>query len=214
MSDDKGKEKGGKDNSVDISGVITDSTISVNQNQDGKQSIHETEIEYEIDEHSYREVNGDVYEKPTKIFYISVGVLGLGVLADVAGLLSYIGLNIGIVLLVFAPICLGIAVITKDVRWVNDLAYDEKSYYRNGQWYEKLPNGNVAIYYKKSKCIYPKCEGSINIVPAPPREHPNHTLIGKCNIGGVQHTYSMDYNGIGYPHKFDWRPLAQESSGA
>jgi hypothetical protein len=216
MSDDDDKEKGGKDNSVDISGTITDSTISVNQNQDGTQSIHETEIEYEIDENSYREVSADAYKKPTKIFYISVGVLGLGVLADIAGVLTYIGLNIGmgLVLLVLAPICYLIAIITKDDRWVNNLNYDKKSYYRKGQWFEKLSDGNVAIYYKRAKCIYPKCEGSINIVPAPAREHPNHTLVGKCNLGDVQHTYSVDFNGIGYPHKFDWRSLPQETSRA
>lgn len=212
--DDDDKEKGGKDNSVDISGIITDSTISVNQNQDGKQSIHETQIEYEVDENSYREVSADTYKKPTKIFYISIGILALGILADLAGVLTYMGLNIGIVLLVLAPVCWLVAIITKDDRWINGLIYDKNSYYRNGQWFEKLPDGNVAIYYKRAKCIYPKCEGSINIVPAPPREHPNHTLVGKCTLGDVQHTYSMDFNGIGYPQKFDWRPLPQETNKA
>lgn len=212
MSDEDDKK--GRDNSVDISGTITDSTISVNQNQDGNQSISETEIEYEVDENSYREVSGETYKKPTKIFYISLGVLALGVLADMAGILAYLGFNQGIVILVLAPVCLLIAVITKNDRWVNDLVNDNKSYYLNGQWYEKLPGDNVAIYYKRAKCIYPKCEGVVNIVPAPPRENPNHTLVGKCSLGGLQHTYTVDFNGIGYPHKFDWRPLPQETNKA
>ena len=207
-------DKKGRDNSIDISGVITGSTISVNQNQDGNQPINETEIEYEVDENSYREVSGETYKKPTKIFYLSLAVLALGVLADVAGLLAYFGFNQGMVILVLAPVCWLIAAITSDDRWVNDLSNDKRSYYRNGQWYEKLPNGNVSIYYKRAKCIYPKCEGSVNIVPAPPRENPNHILVGKCSLGGVQHTYSMDFNGIGYPQKFDWRPLPQETNKA
>jgi hypothetical protein len=40
--------------------------------------------------------------------------LGLGVLADIAGVLTYIGLNIGMGLLVLAPICYLITIITKD----------------------------------------------------------------------------------------------------
>ncbi|WP_039989421.1 hypothetical protein, partial [Vibrio owensii] len=205
-------DKIGRDNSIDISGTITGSTISVNQNQDGIQSINETEIEYGVDENSYREISGDTYKKPAKIFYISLGVLTLGIVADVLGVLTYFGFNQGMIVLVLAPICWIIAVVTKNDRWVNDLPPDQTSYYRSGKWYEKLPDGNVAIYYKKAKCIYPKCTGVVNIVPAPPRENPNHTLVGKCSVGGVQHTYTVDFNGIGYPHKFDWRPLPRESS--
>ncbi|MFD2167219.1 hypothetical protein ACFSJY_13260 [Thalassotalea euphylliae] len=207
MSNDN--DDNGKNNSVDISGTVTGSNISINQNQDGNQAISDTEIEYKIDENTYREVSGETYKKSANVFYISLGLLALGVLADFAGILAYLGFNQPVVLLVLAPICWLIAKITEDDRWVNGLSQDNKSYYREGSWYEKLPNGNVAIYDKRAKCVYPRCEGTINIVPAPPRERPNHSLIGKCSLCGVQHTYTVDYNGIGYPQKFDWRPQPQ-----
>lgn len=209
-----GDEKGSKDNSVDISGEISNSTISVNQNQDGNQSIRDSQIEYQVDANSYREVSGETYKKSRNVFYTSVVVLALGVLADIGDLFALLGFDRGVVAFVSVGLFFVIKEMTQYGCWVNNLTYDEESHYRNGQWYEKLSNNNVAIYYKRGKCIYPKCEGSIDIVPAPPRERHNHDVIGKCSLGGIQHTYTMDFNGVGYPQKFDWRPVPQENKQA
>jgi hypothetical protein len=61
-------------------------------------------------------------------------------------------------------------------------------------------------YIKRAKCIYPKCDGFVFVVPAPPREKHNHLVVGKCSVGGIRHTYTFDFNGIGYPQQFDWSP--------
>ncbi|RDK82579.1 UNVERIFIED_ORG: hypothetical protein DFO82_2403 [Idiomarina abyssalis] len=209
MSDNINKQQ--RNNSAEFSGTITNSTISVNQNQDGNQSINEKEIEYAVDKGSYREITSEEYKTRSSVFYISLAVFALGVLADMLGLLTYLGFSHGIIILILAPICWLISVVTKNDRWMNGLYHNNKSYYRDGRWYEKLPNNDVAVYYKRAGCIYPRCDGVVNIVPAPPREHPNHTLVGKCSVGGLQHTYTVDFNSIGYPHKFDWRPLTQEN---
>jgi len=194
-------------NTVDVSGSVIGSNISVNQNQDGTQSIHDRSIDYEVDESSYKVISSEPARRSLLIFYITLGIATLGVLADIAGLLAYIGIGQGLILIILAPICWLVSLITKHDRWLADLPEDGQSHYNQGQWYEKLDNGNVAIYLKKAKCIFPRCGGVVNIIPAPAREQPNHTLVGRCSLGGVQHTYTVDFNGVGYPKQFDWRPL-------
>ncbi len=196
-------------NSIEISGTITDSTISFNQNQDNLQSFKGERVEYKVDEKSYQEVDGGKYRKAANIYYLSIAIASLGILADVAGIFSYLNLHVGslVVFFIFCPMCVLVAVLTKNNRWISRLNADGKSYYRDGQWYEKLNNGDVAKYRKVAKCTYPKCNGIINVVSAPPRERPNHNVVGVCSVGEFQHTYTMDYNSIGHLCKFDWRPI-------
>lgn len=203
-----------RNNKVEISGDVSNSTIEVNQNQDGNQPINTKNIEYEVDENSYRVISSEASKKANRVFIATIAISALAILADIAGLLSYIGINQGMMIFIFAPLAWVIAMLTKHKRWLYDLPANNTAIYKEGWWYEKLDDGNIAIYLKNGKCIYPKCEGTINIVPAPPREHPNHIVVGKCSLGGVQHTYSVDFNGIGYPKQFDWRPVPQETNGS
>ncbi len=203
-----------RNNKVEFSGDVSNSTIEVNQNQDGNQAIANKNIEYEIDDTSYRVISSKPADKANKFFAITIGISVLAIIADIAGVLTYIGINEGMMILVLFPIVLVIAMFTKQARWLHNLPKNNTALFKDGRWYEKLEDGNIAIYLKKGKCIFPKCKGIINIVSAPPREHPNHTLIGKCSLGEVQHTYTVDFNGIGYPHQFDWRLLPQERNKA
>ena len=204
---------GSRNNAVDISGMVINSPVTVNQNQDGAQGIAEKHIEYVIDESSARVFPREPVDKMNMVFYVTVGVSGLGILADMLGVLAQLGFHNGMSLLVLVPVSLIVALITKHDRWLASLDGD-KAHFKEGLWYEKLPDSNFISYVKRAKCIYPKCEGLVHIVPAPPRERPNHSLVGQCSIGGRRHTYSVDYNGIGYPKEFDWRPVAQQASDA
>ncbi|MDR2880593.1 MAG: hypothetical protein LBV29_01655 [Azoarcus sp.] len=197
-------------NTVDISGMLTNSPVIVNQNQDGMQSIADTHIEYAIDESTVRVFPQKPAEKMNGIFVVTVVIASLSVFADMLGVLSYIGIQKGMAILLLGPICLLMALITKKDRWLVSLQADGSAQFSDGLWYEKLPDGNFMSYVKRAKCVYPKCNGLVRIVPAPPRERYNHSLVGKCSVGGIRHTYTVDYNGIGYPREFDWRPLEQE----
>ena len=201
---------GDKINIVDISGTLTNSPVTVNQNQNDAQTITNRYIEYVIDDATVRVFPQKPAEKMNAIFLGTIAISGLGILADILGVLSYVGIQKGMALLVLAPCCLLVALITKNDRWLMGLQANDMAHFKDSLWYEKLPDGNFLSYVKRSKCIYPKCNGLVQIVPAPPRERPNHSLVGKCSVGGVRHTYTVDYNGIGYPHEFDWCAIEQE----
>lgn len=40
----------------------------------------------------------------------------------------------------------------------------------------------------------------------------NFRYASTRNVGGHRHTYTVDYDGIGYPKEFDWRPREQRES--
>lgn len=200
-----------RNNTVDISGSLVNSPVILSQKQGGNQAIHERHVEYIVDENTVRIFPQKPAKQMNALFTGTLAVSVLGILADMAGLLSYIGIQKGVALLVLAPACLLIALATKHDRWLSSLSANGAAHFHKDLWYEKLPDGNFASYVKRARCIYPKCAGLVQVVSAPPRERPNHTLIGKCSIGGIRHTYTVDYNGIGYPSDFDWRPVAEEA---
>lgn len=197
-------------NVVNIPGTLINSPVFVEQNQNGTQLVAEKHIEYEIDESTVRFFPQQPIERMNWIFILTFTVTTLGVLADLLGVLSYLGVSKGMGILALAPACLVVALITKKNRWLVSLQADGAARFADGLWYQKLPDGNFVSYAKEAKCIYPKCNGLVHVVPAPPREQPNHSLVGMCSVGGVRHTYTVDYNGIGFLHEFDWRPLEQE----
>jgi hypothetical protein len=199
-----------KSNSVDISGTLTNSPVTVNQGQDGVHGISSRHVDYVLDEGSARILPRQPAKHMSTIYICTLCVSALGIIADVLGVLAHLGLEKGVSIIVLIPASLLVAFISNHDRWL--MALGEGAHFKNGFWYEKLPDGDFVSYVKHAKCIYPKCEGLVHVVPAPPRERPNHSLVGKCSIGGVRHTYTVDYNGIGYTREFDWRPLPEEES--
>jgi hypothetical protein len=142
------------------------------------------------------------------IAFTTILLAAIGVLADFAGLLSYFNISQGKTFFIFALIGILAVLITHHDWWVLALSPNTDQF-NNGKWYKNLNNGQVASYIKRAKCIYPKCNGFVDVVLAPPRERHNHSLVGKCSVDGIRHTYTVDSNGIGYPQQFDWRPLDQ-----
>lgn len=194
-----------KINTVEISGQISDSKITINQNQDGNQKFSESHIIYEVDESSYKVTPLESFHKSKSIFASTIIISSISIAADICGLASfYINYPRGISLLILSPICIYFAISTKHNRWLMKLPQNGASFFQKDKWYEKLPDGSVASYIKTAKCGYPKCLGTIEIVQAPKKEKGNHKLVGKCSVAGTQHTYNVDYNGIGEPQKFNW----------
>jgi hypothetical protein len=197
-----------RSNNVKI-GTISSSNVTLNQNQDGVQSISSKHIEYETDDNTVEISPMAKHKKNAAIAFITIVVAAIALLADVAGLLSYFNIPKGMPFFALVPIFIIVAFVTHHDVWVTKLS-PNVAHFKNGRWYENCGNGQVASYIKRAKCIYPKCDGSVSVVPAPPRERHNHSVVGKCSVGGVRHTYTVDFNGIGYPQQFDWRPLDNE----
>ena len=69
--------------------------MTLNQNQDGIQSITNKHVEYVIDEGTVRVFPQKPAEKMNALFIVVVAISSLGLLADILGILSYIGIQKG-----------------------------------------------------------------------------------------------------------------------
>jgi hypothetical protein len=116
-------------NNVNI-GTISSSNVTLNQNQDGVQSISSMPIEYEVDDSTVEIIPMDKPKRNAAIFSITMAVASIGLLADVTGLFSYFNVsslfpyfNIskGMAFLIFAPICLFVVFITQHDLWLTKL---------------------------------------------------------------------------------------------
>jgi len=192
------------DNNVNIGSVGSGNTIHIAQHQ-APEAPH---IEYLVNPDSVEHLSRSEVHKGVVGFFVSLALPILGIVADGLGLLSFLGVQTKWVLAILVPIAVIGALITNSKRKLAQVTLPlGEARFIDGRWVERESNGDYVLYRKVAPCLYPKCSGSVLIQPAPLRERPNHTLVGVCNIGGHRHTYSVDFNGIGYPEQFDWRPM-------
>lgn len=65
-------------------------------------------------------------------------------------------------------------------------------------------NGSFSLYKRTAKCIYPECDGFIQICDPPPKEKQRCFLVGRCSDCGIVHSYKIDPNWVAYPVDIDW----------
>lgn len=197
------------DNNVTIGTMGSSNSIYISQNQNETPG----HIEYEIIPNSIERISRETANRGTLSFFGSVALPVLAVVADVLGVFSFLGIQTKWVLSIVLPIAL-IGALLNNSKWKLSTTFfrSNEARFINGKWVEKSESGDFVLYRKSASCIYPKCQGTVQIQPAPPREHPNHSLVGVCDIGGYRHTYTVDFNGVGYPQQFDWRPIEENKS--
>jgi hypothetical protein len=192
------------DNNINIGSIGTGNTVNINQ----QQVPDARHIEYSIAEESVQHLSKPDVNKSVIAFWASTSLPVLAIVADSLGVLSFLGIQTLWVLAVVVPIAVVGAALTNGNRKIAERSFKaNEAWFIDGRWVEEDDTGNFVLYRKVAPCVYPKCSGAVAIVPAPPRELGNHTLVGVCNVGGHRHTYTVDYNGIGYPAQFDWRPI-------
>lgn len=195
------------DNNINIGSIGTGNTVNITQ----QQVPSTTHIEYGVLDASVRHLPKSEVNKGAFAFWASASLPALAIVADGLGVLSFLGIQTLWVLAAVVPVAVIGATLTNGKRKIAEHSFKtNEAWFIDGKWVEQDDNGDYALYRKAAPCIYPKCSGSVAIVPAPPRERGNHTLVGVCNIGGNRHTYTVDYNGIGYPAQFDWRPTEKQ----
>jgi hypothetical protein len=195
-------------NSIEI-GTLSNSNVTLNQNQDGVQSISSRHVEYEIDEGTIQTSQMEKHAKKVGKCLVTIVVSFIALFADLTGLLSPFNIPRGVSFPILLFVCMVVVLFMHHDFWVISLQPNTPKF-KDGRWYEKINNRELVSYIKKAKCIYPKCEGFVFVVDAPPRERHKHSVVGKCSVDGLNHTYTIDSNGIGYPQKFDWRPPDNE----
>lgn len=197
------------DNNIHIGSIGTGNTVNIAQHQ-APSTPH---LEYEVLEESLRCLPEPEVRKGVLAFWASTSLPVLTIVADSLGVLSFLGIQTMWALAVVVPIAVVGAAVTNGKRKIAAHSFKpNEAWFIDGQWVEKDDNGDYVLYRKVAPCIFPKCTGSVAIVPAPPRERGNHAFVGVCNIGGYRHTYTVDYNGIGFPAQFDWRPIEKKES--
>ncbi|MES2115207.1 MAG: hypothetical protein V4578_08665 [Pseudomonadota bacterium] len=196
------------DNNISIGSVGAGNTINIAQHQ-APSAPH---IEYAVGPDSVEHVSRGDAIKSALTFYGSLLLPVLAITADGLGVLSFLGLQTRWVLAVLLPIAIVGARLTSTRRKLATTTFvPNEAQFIDGKWAEKEDDGSYLLYRKTAPCIYPKCSGTVFIQPAPPREHPNHTLVGVCDVGARRHTYTVDFNGIGFPEQFDWKPIEESN---
>lgn len=82
---------------------------------------------------------------------------------------------------------------------------DEVDQFINRVYVHKDRDGNCTTYKKDAPCNFPKCQGRIEVSYAPPMENHKYHTIGCCNLATYLHTFTIDFNGIGYYKEMDFR---------
>lgn len=196
-------------NNIHIGSIGNGNTVNIAQNQ----APGTPHLEYEVQEESLRHLPKSEVGKGVLAFWASISLPVLAIVANSLGVLSFLGIQPLWALAVVFPIAVVGAAVTNGKRNIAEHSFKpNEAWFIDGQWVEKDNNGDYILYRKAAPCIYPKCTGSVAIVPAPPRERGNHTLVGVCSIGRNRHTYTVDYNDIGFPAQFDWRPIEKQES--
>ena len=170
-------------------------------------------IEYTVSSDTVEHLSQSVVNKGALGFYGSLALPIFAIVADGLGFLSFLGIQTRWVLAVLIPIAVIGALLTNTKRKIATSSFaSNEARYIDGRWVELDPEGGYMLYKKTAPCIYPKCSGTVFIQPSPPRERHNHALVGVCDTGGNRHTYTVDFNGIGFPQDFDWRPIPIEEA--
>ncbi len=196
------------DNNVSIGSVGAGNTIHISHHQ----APNAPHIEYAVAADSIEHVSAGEARKSALGFYGSLSLPILAIVADGLGVLSFLGIQTRWVLAVLLPLAVVGAILTSTKRKLATTTFGHsEAQFVDGRWAEQEEDGSYLLYRKTAPCIYPKCTGIVFIQPAPPRERPNHTLVGVCDVGVHRHTYTVDFNGIGFPAQFDWKPLEERS---
>lgn len=197
------------DNNINIGSIGAGNTVNITQ----QQAPSASHIEYDVVDASVRHLSKSEVNKGALAFWASASLPVLAIVADSLGVLSFLGVQTLWALAVVVPIAAIGAAATNGKRKIVEHSFKvNEAWFIDGRWVEQDDDGDYVLYRKAAPCIYPKCSGSVAIVPAPPRERGNHALVGICSVGGNRHTYTVDYNGIGYPAEFDWRPIEKRES--
>jgi hypothetical protein len=170
-------------------------------------------IKYQPLAASVRHVSRDSVLRGVMGYYASWALLAVPFVADGLGILTFLGVQTLWAVLAVLPFAVAGAAITNPQRQIAEATSSPGvAHFIGSQWVERDENGDYLLYRKTARCTYPGCDGTVVVRPAPAREQPNHSLVGECNVGGKQHTYTIDFNNHGVPRFFDWRPLEERAS--
>lgn len=191
------------DNNVSIGSVGAGNTINIAQHQ----APDAPRIEYSVATDSIERVSQLQATKGAVTFYGSLSLPVLAIVADLLGTLSFLGIQTKWALVVTLPLAvIGANLSNTRRKLVTTTFKPNEAQFVDGRWAEQEDDGSYVLYRKTAPCIYPHCSGTVFIRTAPPREQPNHSLVGVCDVGAYRHTYTVDFNGIGFPQQFDWKP--------
>jgi hypothetical protein len=199
-------QQGGRgNNNVMIGTADAGAHVTVVQQQSGggKQSVQPVEYDktLRVEVFTSRQVIGRAVTAASAFV-----VAGIAIFSDLLQAAAAFGLTkLQIAVPIVLACLLTIAVTLRHARMLLLPADDKQDHYLLRRWVHKGSDGVYQLFDKEGRCTHPHCNGVIRIDPAPARERGNHLLAGVCSLGGRLHTYTVEHNGIGWPHEFDWR---------
>ena len=191
---------------------INNSTVNINQDIKSSEVLNTGYVKYSITGDTIRKIDSKTLNRKRNYFILSFLTMLLGVGANTVTVSGYYHFPVqyATIAIVIVSILLSLKHYKYFDVWIRSMSGKETML--EGCLAKKDDNGDILLYKKQTKCIYPDCNGMVIVVAAPERECGNHSFVGICSEGGKQHTYTYDGK-IGYPAKFDWRQLEKKENG-
>lgn len=206
MSDDNDNDKE-NGNNINIGSIGNANHINIAQSQ----STLRRPIEFEVVASSVQRLSRASVNKGAWYFAGSIPAFALSVMsifADAVGIFSYFNLGWKILAWAIAIIGMfGLVFYKSKGKIALQTIPEGQALFIDGRWVERDEAGDYLLYRKTAACNHQGCKGTVRIETPPPREQHNHDYIGVCDVGGKQHTYRVDFNGIGERQHFNWDPI-------
>ncbi len=205
------KEKGNKNNNVQIGNAGSDNTFQISQTQNNSEPV-----QLEVDQANVRSFAKDeVHKKAIQSLSVSFLIFLTSIVSiasDCFGLAEKIGVSAIWLLVIAVPSIF--ATLWKSRQEIHLYLKRPKnpkhvSYAGDGELIEDDCKGNYLTYTRIGKCDYPNCSGHIILtdVALRERERTGKPWVGVCSVAGRDHSYKIDYIWNAYRATFDWRPL-------
>jgi hypothetical protein len=199
------KQKGDNSNNMQIGTAGVGNTFNVNQGngsfRDGFVSLSESE-----DSRQPPITNRSVTRRSMMTILSAILPL-IALFADLLGIFGTLKLDYSWFLLVYFAL---IVVLTSS-NWDHISIFFRRrdirrrdTYVGAGKIAHYNSNGTFTLFKRTARCIYPNCNGFIEVTDPPPKERQRCFLVGKCTDCGVAHPYKVDPNWIAYPRDIDW----------
>jgi hypothetical protein len=199
------KQKGDKSNNFQIGKAGTGNTFNVNQNS---RYFRDEAVQLLKRNTSHQpEITNEAVTRRSLITLLSATLPLVALLADVLGI--FVALNIDITWFIPVYVILVTILLLSNLDHVRIFFKRRKikrkdTYIGGGKIAHLNSNGTFSLYERTARCLYPNCQGFIEVVAPPQKEQGKFFLAGKCTECGTSHSYKIDPNWVAYPCDLDW----------
>jgi len=199
------EQKGDKSNNFQIGKAGNRNTFNINQNS---RSFRDEAVQLLKKNSSHQsEITDNAVTRRSLITILSATLPLVALLADVLGIFVALNIDTTWFILVYIILVIILGLSNQDhfrIFFKRRKIKRKDTYVGGGKIAHLNSNGTFVLYEKTARCLYPNCQGFIELVAPPQKEQGKLFLAGKCTEGGISHSYKIDPNWVAYPCDLDW----------